>query len=174
MVSPRHPDPHDSTTPPGGEGAGPSVGGRLNLLLSCPGWRENAWADRLPRLLEPMGVRALRAATGEEAGRIIATGPVHIAVVDLGLPLGEGEAANEEGGVRILQVLGRLGHPPPTVVIKRDRARRDEGREIRHALHAGAFAIIDRPSAQRDIELLLEVLRRALTRHYQGRWPGLS
>ncbi|MFG0284686.1 MAG: hypothetical protein ACF8R7_09720 [Phycisphaerales bacterium JB039] len=167
MVNARHPDQPDTS---------PShpAGGRLNLLLSCPVWREDAWADNLPRLLEPMGIRAIRAATGAEAGRIIAQRPVHIAVVDLGLPLDADNAAAEEGGVRILQVLSRLRQPPPTVVIKRRTARREEGREIRDALLAGAFAIIDRPSAQRDIELLLEVLRRALSRHYQGRWPGLG
>jgi CheY-like chemotaxis protein len=164
MVNVRHPD--DATTA--------EPGGRLNLLLSCPRWREDAWAESLPRLLAPMGVQALRAMTGEEATRIITQRPVHIAVVDLGLPLGAGAegSAPEEGGVRLLQVLSRLASPPPTVVIKRNRARREEGREIRRALSAGAFAIIDRPRAQHEIELLLEVLRRALSRHYQGRWPG--
>src|SRR5690606_16148601 len=167
MVSPHHPDDHNRP-------AGAQSGGRLNLLLSCPGWRQDAWADSLPRLLEPMGVRAMRAVTGEEASRIISQRPVHIAVVGLGLPPGPAEEreAPEDGCARLLPTPGPLAHPPPTVVISRTRARREEGREIRRARHAGASAIIDRPHAQHDIELLLEVLRRALTRHYQGRWPG--
>src|SRR5690606_41431224 len=119
MVSPHHPDDHNRP-------AGAQSGGRLNLLLSCPGWRQDAWADSLPRLLEPMGVRAMRAVTGEEASRIISQRPVHIAVVDLGLPLGpadEGEAP-EEGGVRLLQMPGRLAHTPATAGTTHLRPRR--------------------------------------------------
>ena len=33
----------------------------LNLLLSYGGWRDDTFADLLPRLLEPQGIRCLRA-----------------------------------------------------------------------------------------------------------------
>ena len=37
-----------------------------------------------------------------------------------------------------------------------------------------AFAIIDRPRDATDLDLMLEVLRRCLARHYQGKWPGMT
>ena len=145
---------------------------RLNLLLSYAGWQTESWADRLPRLLEPMGVRAVRACTGTQATEVIRRiSPIHIAVVDLGLPLDETHP--HEGGPRLLELLSRLDQPPPTVIVKSARSHRDESREIAAALRAGAFAIIDRPRDSTDLELMLEVLRRILHRRYQGRWPGL-
>lgn len=169
MVAARfHPDASHQTAP---------AGGRLNLLLSHAGWEEDSWADRLPCLLQPMGVCALRAGTGREASEVIRSQPIHIAVVDLGLPLERCPAAAapaEECGPRLLQLLSRLNPIPPTVVIKRARTRRDDRREITDALRAGAFAVIDRPRGPADLELLLEVLRRCLRRHYDGRWPGIA
>src|SRR6185503_14369303 len=72
----------------GGQEAG-SAGGRLNLLISYASWRVDSWADRLPFLLNPMGVHSVRARSARQAEQVIRTIPVHIAVVDLGLPLDE-------------------------------------------------------------------------------------
>lgn len=159
-------------------------GGRLNLLLSYAGWQPESWVDRLPTLLDPMGVRSHRATNGRQATEVIRNVQIHIAVVDLGLPLetpvprrGGGSPAPalaEEGGTRLLEVLSRLPAPPPTVVVKRAVTRRDESREIAAALRAGAFAVVDRPREPGDVELLLEVLRRALRRFYHDRWPGIA
>ena len=151
---------------------------RLNLLLSYAGWSPDSWADRLPLLLEPLGVRALRACSGRQASQVIAQSPVHIAVVDLCLPLddqpGGGGQTAEEGGPRLLELLARLTQPPPVVVVKTSRTRRDESREIAAALRLGAFAVVDRPRDAADLELMLEVLRRCLCRFYQGRWPNMG
>ena len=157
-------------------------GGRLNLLLSAAGpvaWRDESWAESLPRLLEPMGVRAWRVRSGREAAEVIRSMTVHIALVDLGLPLdgptprpdAEPSASGpvSEGGARLLDLLARLAAPPPTVVVKRGRSQRDDTRTLCSALHAGAFAVLERPV---QIETALEVMRRILTRHYSGRWPG--
>ena len=122
-----------------------------------------------------MGVRSLRAGTGAQASRVIANNRIHMAVVDLGLPLDEptpGGSREESAGPRLLDILRRLDQPPPTVVIKRGRGHREDSREIAAALRTGAFAVVDRPQSQTDLELLLEVLRRCLLRFYQGRWPG--
>lgn len=160
--------------------AGPCAGGkdpcRLNLLLSCALWTPDPWVERLPLLLEPMGIRSHRAATGSQATEVLRrVTPIHIAVVDLGLPLDDSTPAPaEEGGPRLLEILHRLEQPPPTVVVKRSRTHRDDSRDIAAALRAGAFAVIDRPRGTSDLEILLDVLRRCLLRHYQGRWPGLS
>jgi hypothetical protein len=157
-------------------------GGRLNLLLSHAGWRAESWVDALPRMLEPMGVQSHRALTGCEARRVIQTTQIHIAVVDLALPLEQAGSASgggchepdlEEGGPRLLEILSRLDQPPPTVVVKRARSSRDDARDINAALRLGAFAVVDRPRHQSDVDLLLEVLRRALVRYYKGRWPGV-
>jgi len=128
-----------------------------------------------------MGIRSIRAGTGKEASAAIQSTTIHIAVVALGLPLDQSapsaaEPAPEstEAGPRLLQILSRLSQPPPTVVVKRARTLRDDRREIVAALRAGAFAVIDRPTEPGDVEMLLEVLRRCLRRHYQGRWPGLT
>jgi DNA-binding NtrC family response regulator len=161
-----HPgDPFDP--PGGGSGHAPN---RLNLLLSYAGWDDEPWVDRLPRLLDPMGVRSHHAADAREASRVIQSTPIHIAVVDLALPL-EATAPAEEAGPRVLDLLARLASPPPTLVIKRGRTSRDDHREMAAALRAGAFAVLDRPRQHRDVETLLEMLRRVLMRHYANRWP---
>lgn len=154
----------------------------MNLLLSDAGWRDESWADRLPALLRPMGVEALRARTGREATETIRSHRIHIAVVDLGLPIDTGDAASasgsgiSEGGVRLLELLRRLENPPPTVVLRRARTQRDAAREIASALRMGAFSVLDPPTDTAGIERMLQVLRRVLERHYQNRWPdcGMS
>jgi len=159
-----------------GSGGGAEVEGaacRLNLLLSYAGWDDESWADRLPLLLMPMGVQAIRAASGREAADVIKAHPVHIAVVDLGLPLDASRRGDSpEGGVRLLEVLRRLKQPPPTIVVKRFRGRRDDQRQLAGALRMGAFAVVDRPQDGRGLELMLDVFRRVLHRHYQNQWPS--
>lgn len=147
--------------------------GRLNLLLSWADWRGDSWAERLPTLLEPMGVRSVRAHTGRQAEHVIRTIPVHIAVVDLGLPLDDPQpgasSTPSEAGTRLLELLRRLEAPPPTVVVKTARSHRDETRSIAAALNSGAFAVVDRSAA--DLECMLDVMRRCLRRFYEDRWP---
>ncbi len=170
----RHPDDYASGgTPPGGDGApvdNPVDNrGRLNLLLSDAHWEAESWADRLPPLLAPMGVRSIRVNTGREAEQAILDNQVHIALVDMALPL---DSDQPEGGQRVLELLRRLELVPPTVVIKREQTHRNEVRELRAALKAGAFAVVDRPVNHAGFETMLDVLRRVLARFYAGRWPG--
>lgn len=157
------------------EHGGDACGGRLNLLLSYAGWEPEPWVERLPRLLEPMGIASLRAQSGREASQVLQTARVHVAVVDLGLPLDRAAGpADHDGGTRLLELLARLKEPPPVVVIKQARTRRDESRELAAALRLGAFAAIDRPRGDHDLDVVLDVLRRVLARYYQGRWPGMT
>ena len=168
MVMLRHPDDHAPGGPPptddGARGAG-----RLNLLLSDAHWESESWADRLPPLLEPMGVRSIRVNTGREAEQAILDNRVHIALVDMALPL---DSHEPQGGPRVLELLRRLELVPPTVVIKREQTHRNEVRELRAALKAGAFAVVDRPVNHAGFETMLDVLRRVLARFYAGRWPA--
>ncbi len=151
---------------------------RLKLLLSSSDWHDETWADLLPRLLEPMGISTLRVHSGRQASAILAREPVHIAVVDLALPLEDTHAdapasrqapTNPEGGHRLLQLLARCETPPPTVVVKRRKSMREDAREIARALSGGAFAVLERPV---NLEIVLDTLRRALARHYDDRWPS--
>lgn len=184
--------------PPGSPTGGPSPHGgvRLNLLLSTglgagpAGWADETWADQLPRLLQPLGVQALVVHSGREAADAVRRHTVHLAVVDLSLPMECGPAkvagaegaggeagvltpnsplSGEEAGCRLLQLLGRQPSPPPTIVIKPRRTRREDARALMAAMQAGAFAVIDRPV---HLEAVLDALRRALRRHYADRWPG--
>ena len=155
---------------------GDDLTARLNLLLSYGGWDAQNWAEQLPQLLRPMGISSIRVNSGQEAARIISERPIHIAVVDLRLPLDdeiEGEESSE-GGLRILKILRRLEAPPPTVVVRhpsdRDRAREHQ-RSLHQALRDGAFAVFDVPV---PMEQLLETMRRILKRYYRGAWPGLN
>lgn len=190
---------HEGTSS-GGNSSDAGGVGRLNLLLTQPRWSRSHWADALSEVLAPIGVTSIRAGSVPEAERAIRSVRVHIAVVDLGLPMREptgpapsadepaggrsgsagetgraggvagGISEEEAGGGRILDVLSRLREPPPTVVIKSPRTSMDERRELARALHVGAFAVVDRAAA--DLELMLQVLQRCLSRFYLGRWPG--
>ena len=117
-----------------------------------------------------MGIHSLEADTGEEAASLIQLQPVHIAVVDLEIPLTSGPSMTA-GGPRILQLLRRLDQPPPTIVIRpRQASNRQDVRELMASLRDGAFAVIDRPL---QLEILLDTLRRVLRRHYQDAWPSM-
>ncbi len=143
-------------------------GARLNLLLSCGAGREGPAIEQLPRLLSPMGIYSIKVTSGESAARVICEFPIHIAVVDLTIPLAPDSPARS-GGARILQLLRRLEQPPPTVVVRpRQPSKRDSTRELAEALREGAFAVLDRPI---ELETMLEVMRRILRRHYSDSWP---
>ncbi len=141
---------------------------RLNLLLSYGRWQEEPALDHLPRLLSPLGIHTLRARSGEEAAQTISGGTIHIAVVDLTVPLRPADRS-PAAGPRLLALLRRLEEPPPTVVIRPPPpGTRDHVRGLTDALREGAFAVLDRPI---HLESLLEVMRRILRRHYADLWP---
>ena len=175
MLRPDQFDPRkDPLNDPQDEGAGQT---RLNLLLTYGGWRERSFVDQLPRLLSPMGIRSIRAESGEEAEQIIRNHQVHIAVVDLAIPLRKIcddtapiPTCMTQGGSRMLQLLRHLDHQPPTVVIRPpEPSPGASARSLLHSLKEGAFAVLDRPV---DLEHMLEVMRRILRRHYANVWPS--
>ncbi len=142
---------------------------RLNLLLSAAERDQDTIMDQLPRLLAPMGIHSIRVSSGSSAARVISDCPIHIAVVDLSVPLGD-DPASGAGGARILQLLRRLDQPPPTVVIRpRQAVARESARGLAAALREGAFAVLDQPI---HLEALLQVMRRIIHRHYADVWPA--
>jgi len=146
--------------------------GRLNLLLSYGGWRDTPTVEQLARLLGPLGIRSVTAESGEQAAEIIRELPIHIAIVDLSIPLHRDEPSSSRvrpGGGRILKLLRRLQPAPPTVIVRPPQpAARENARGLAEALREGAFAVVDRPV---DVETMLEIMRRVLIRHYAGHWP---
>jgi hypothetical protein len=96
----------------GGAGAGPGAGTRrsplLNVLLTSGGWREDAWAVAVPHILSSTGINIIQARSGVEASNVIRSATVHIAIVDLALPLDQTAIGSEPAGVRVLQLLRRL------------------------------------------------------------------
>lgn len=157
----------------GAQGGLGRPGGRLNLLLSHGSWNSDPWAQSLPRLLEPMGVTSILARSAREAESVIRRTPIHIAVVDLSLPLDDAARPDghvEEAGPRVLELLSRLEQPPPTVVLKRHRSLRDQQAHMHAALRCGAFAVVDQTAA--NLENMLAVMQRCLHRFYDNRWPN--
>ena len=126
---------------------------------------------QLPQLLAPMGIYSIRVETGEDAASAIDEYAIHIAVVDLAIPL-ERSATSKPGGPRILQLLRRLAEPPPTVVIRPPQVTsRESSRSLTEALKEGAFAVLDRPV---KMEAMLQVMQRILQRHYADLWPAVK
>jgi CheY-like chemotaxis protein len=161
-----HPFPGE-TAHIGGSGVG--VPPRLNLLLSYGGWRDDALERQLPPLLRPMGVHCLEARSGSEAQTLLRRERIHVAVVDVSVPMGNDALGADEAGSRILQLLRRMENPPPTIVVRPAQpSRRDSTRGLHAMLAEGAFAVLDRPF---PVESLLDTLRRILQRHYAGAWP---
>jgi hypothetical protein len=48
-------------------------------------------------------------------------------------------------------------------------AARENARGLAEALRDGAFAVVDRPF---QLETMLEVMRRVVSRHYSNHWPA--
>lgn len=150
-------------------------GGRLNLLLTYGGWREHAFADQLPLILDRIGIRCYRAESGDEASEVIRREQVHIAVIDLSIPMHptRAQAAGARSvaaGPRVLQLLRRLEQPPPTIVVRpRQVDPSESARNLADALRDGAFTVLDDPV---PIESMLQALERVVRRHYRDHWPA--
>lgn len=146
---------------------------RLNMLLTDRGQR---WANQLPCLLQPHGVRTLRAASVNAAVRLIHRDLIHIAVIDMALPMDADQAepsVGSPGGICLLKEIRRLDHRPRAIVAVRDRAfdPRVDDPILIEALRLDVFSVLDQPV---EIEQILGVLRRALEKHYAGQWPTHS
>jgi CheY-like chemotaxis protein len=151
----------------------PPSGARFNVLLTeddRPRGDEH-WVRQFPRLLQPQGVAAYVARTGQEAIDLAGRLEFHAAVIDLGTPKAEGEAFTPQGpgGIWLLELFRRLPNRPPTVLVtSRYHAARDIDRFLREALRLGVFSVIHQPV---DLERMLAVFRSLVDRQYRGAWP---
>lgn len=186
-----HPEPVDPATSGPGGGASSHAGARwspttgqcgreLNLLLTYGGWREHAFADQLPLILNRFGIRCYRAQSGDEASEVIRREQVHIAVIDLSIPMhpvaprpaapAPAPARAVPAGPRVLQLLRRLEQPPPTIVVRpRQVDQSESARTLAEALRDGASTVLDDPVG---IETMLQALERVVRRHYKDHWPA--
>lgn len=169
-------DPDSGAGCPRGEGDGaPGSQRRLNLLLTYGGWREHAFADQLPMLLDRFGIHCLRAKCGDEVSDVVRRSAVHIAVIDLSIPMHPRSAQEQpsrtiQAGPRVLQLLRRLEHPPPTIIVRpRQVDPAESNRILAEALRDGAFTVLDDPV---PIEAMLQALERCVRRYYRDHWPA--
>jgi CheY-like chemotaxis protein len=152
-----------------------SARGSLNLLLTYGGWREHDFADQIPLILDRFGIRCYRAESGDEASEVIRSARVHIAVIDLSIPMHPTRTQFPAtravpAGPRVLQLLRRLDQPPPTIVVRpRQVDPAESTRMLADALRDGAFTVLDDPV---PIEAMLQALERVVRRHYRDHWPA--
>lgn len=176
------------------------MGNRLTMLVSCSDWTAPGLAEQLPALLERVGIQCLAARSGEETQQVLRVRQVHIAVIDLAIPLrapqrtpGDGgataptasDAAREahrqatlaaaratqaESGGRLLQLLRRLDAPPPTIVIRPPQPSQ------RDSARGLSDALREGAFAVLDrpvqLEAMLEAVRRIVARHYAHIWQS--
>ncbi|MCC5829389.1 MAG: hypothetical protein JJU36_08075 [Phycisphaeraceae bacterium] len=144
---------------------------RFNVLLTVD--REHGsehWTNQLAQLLQPQGVHTYVARTGRQVAELVRQTPIHAAVLDMNLPLGEDSGDWSSGGMWALELIRRLPDRPPVVLLRSPAAmRRQAERILADALRLGAFSVLDKPVGVEDV---LAVFRRLVDRQYRGRWPS--
>ncbi|MBX3356350.1 MAG: response regulator transcription factor [Phycisphaeraceae bacterium] len=148
----------------------PTSPSRLSLLIADGAWQDDSFARQLPPLLAPLGVRCVAARSASEADRVVRREPVHIAVVDLSIPIDDPPGRHEAAGGRVIELLRRMQRPPAMVVVRpKSPSLREHRQGLMDALAWGAFAVVDRPV---PVEQLLHVLHAVVARRFGDRWPG--
>jgi DNA-binding NtrC family response regulator len=152
------------------------------------------WYRSLSALLAPLGVRTFEATTGHEAMAVIEQNPIHLAVVDTRLN------DNDELSLpKLIQKLKEPCPPPDIqkrafrVHVQIDHADQNQRIEVRldaqtplecptvilltparndrmlaEALKFNVFSVVSEPV---DVNLMLELMARAMKRFHQNQWP---
>ena len=155
--------------------ADPPSDARFRVLLTEDRARpDEHWTRQVPSLLGPLGIEASIASDSKQALAILESTPIHAAVIDLNTPAPQGTASSAAsqtsgGGLWLMQVIHRLPHKPPVVVVNsRSYSQRQVQRLLNQALDLGAFSVINWPV---KIDTLLSTFQRLLERAYNNHWP---
>lgn len=140
---------------------------RFRVLLTEDRARpDEHWTRQLPPMLKPLGVQASIASDAKEALSILESTPIHAAVIDLNTPAPQSDTG---GGLWLMQVIQRLPHKPPVVVINsQSYSQKQSGRMLNQALDLGAFSVVNWPV---QIDTLLSTFQRLIERAYNNHWP---
>ncbi len=143
--------------------------GRLNVLLTVDRPREDEhWTRQISVFLQPMGVNAIIADTGQEAIEIAKNTQIHAALIDLETPTGT-TAQSSAGGFWLMELLNRLEYQPPVIVVRSPTFDRQElDRLLIESMRLGAFSVLDKPLNMEDV---LANFKRLLDKQYRGNWP---
>jgi len=131
-----------------------NIAHRLTVLLAD---EHEGWAQTVRSLLAPQGVQTVAARTGREALRLIESGQIHVAVLDMQMP--------QLGGMQVIKRMREMPTAPPAILL----ADHLTNHLLHEALGMRVFSVLSKPV---DFNLLLDSLARVMRRHYESRWPS--
>jgi len=126
---------------------------RFTVLLAN---EQEDWHKTVRQLLEPQGVQTVSARSGSEALSLIASRPIHVAVLDYHM--------QGLSGMNVLRRMRELPSPPPAILLASELTHY----LLQEAIGMHVFSVLSKPV---DFNVLLDTLARVMRRHYEGRWP---
>jgi CheY-like chemotaxis protein len=107
--------------------------------------------EALREIMEPEGFHTVQAACGEEALDIVASGGIHLVLLDMHMPT--------LTGLETLQLVHQINALLPAILVTADA----DARLLRQAYQAHAYSVIPKPVSK---NVVLYTVVKALTRVY--------